>query len=98
MRRTAVRQMRCNEQEIHPKRDLRPSDRASIPYTIRSATPQAQSTISRDYLSNHDSICRRLDWDSEFFAGNIARLTMERLTEDTAAQVRAWCECNRIDC
>jgi ribosomal protein S18 acetylase RimI-like enzyme len=49
-------------------------------------------------LSNHDSICRRLDWDSEFFARNIARVTADRLTEDTAAQARAWCECNRIDC
>jgi len=49
-------------------------------------------------LSNHDSICRRLDWDSEFFACNVARLTVERLTEDTAAQALAWCECNRIDC
>jgi dTDP-4-amino-4,6-dideoxy-D-galactose acyltransferase len=49
-------------------------------------------------LSTHDSICRRLDWDSEFFARNIARLNVERLTEDTAAQARAWCECNRIDC
>lgn len=49
-------------------------------------------------MSNHGSICRRLDWDSAFFARNIARLTVERLTEDTAAQARAWCECNRIDC
>ena len=49
-------------------------------------------------MSKCDSICRRLDWDSEFFARNIARLTVERLTEDTAAQAQAWCECNRIDC
>jgi len=49
-------------------------------------------------LSDYDNICRRLDWDSDFFAGNIARLTAERLTEDTASQARAWCECNRIDC
>ena len=49
-------------------------------------------------MSNHDSICRRLDWDSEFFACNIARMTVERLTEETVAQARAWCECSGIDC
>jgi len=49
-------------------------------------------------LNNHDGICRRLDWDSEFFACNIASLNVEHLTEDAAAQALAWCECNRIDC
>lgn len=49
-------------------------------------------------MSNRNSICRRLDWDSEFFGCNIARLTVGRLTEDTAAHVRAWCKRNRVDC
>ncbi len=49
-------------------------------------------------MSKHDSICRRLDWDSEFFARNIARVDVERLTEETAVRAQAWCERNRIDC
>src|SRR5271157_3135956 len=65
---------------------------------MRSTTPQAQPTTLETDLSHHGSICRRLDWDSEFFACNIARLTSERLTEDTTARARSWCECNRIDC
>ena len=44
------------------------------------------------------SVCRFLEWDSEFFGYRIARLQESRLTEETLARALAWCREQRIDC
>ena len=48
--------------------------------------------------TNTDSICEYLEWDSHFFSQRIARARIHRLTEETAVELRSWCELNRIDC
>jgi dTDP-4-amino-4,6-dideoxy-D-galactose acyltransferase len=49
-------------------------------------------------LIDQDSVCEQLEWDSSFFGQNIGRITKNQLTESTAAEARAWCERQRIDC
>ena len=44
------------------------------------------------------SVCRFLEWDSEFFGYRIARLQESRLTEEILARALAWCRDQRIDC
>jgi dTDP-4-amino-4,6-dideoxy-D-galactose acyltransferase len=39
-----------------------------------------------------------LDWDSQFFGWRIARVSGSRLTEETVADVLAWCADNAVDC
>lgn len=43
-------------------------------------------------------LCQRLEWDSEFFGYNIARVKVNRLTRDTLAEIDAWCAAEQIDC
>jgi dTDP-4-amino-4,6-dideoxy-D-galactose acyltransferase len=45
-----------------------------------------------------DPPCQYLDWDSDFFKRRIARVTANRLTEQTIEQIGLWCSSNRIDC
>lgn len=44
------------------------------------------------------SLCEFLEWDTAFFGRRIARATLHRLDESTAAAVKAWCIENRIEC
>jgi dTDP-4-amino-4,6-dideoxy-D-galactose acyltransferase len=44
------------------------------------------------------SLCRRLEWDSEFFQKRIARATPEHVSTESLREIRAWCAANRIDC
>lgn len=45
-----------------------------------------------------NNYCKWLDWDSEFFGLNIARLQVGHLDKEIAAQAREWCQLNNIDC
>jgi dTDP-4-amino-4,6-dideoxy-D-galactose acyltransferase len=45
-----------------------------------------------------ESICERLEWDSQFFGRRIARFKGAFLTEPDIDNIRIWCEDNRIDC
>jgi dTDP-4-amino-4,6-dideoxy-D-galactose acyltransferase len=42
--------------------------------------------------------CRRLDWDSDFFARRIARLEGSRLTPELAADALTWSKAQGVDC
>jgi dTDP-4-amino-4,6-dideoxy-D-galactose acyltransferase len=44
------------------------------------------------------SLCRFLEWDSDFFGYRIARLQESRLTEESLTRALAWCRNQRIDC
>jgi dTDP-4-amino-4,6-dideoxy-D-galactose acyltransferase len=44
------------------------------------------------------SICRYLDWDSEFFGVRVARLMASRLDPVTVESVLTWCGENSIQC
>jgi dTDP-4-amino-4,6-dideoxy-D-galactose acyltransferase len=44
------------------------------------------------------SLCRYLDWDSDFFGYRIARIPSTHLTLEEMALVTAWCTVNAIDC
>lgn len=44
------------------------------------------------------SLCQYLDWDSEFFGYNIARITVNRLCQQDMEHVLAWCNSHAIDC
>lgn len=39
----------------------------------------------------HDSLCRRLDWDSEFFGFEIARLSVSRVDDRCVKEAFTWC-------
>jgi dTDP-4-amino-4,6-dideoxy-D-galactose acyltransferase len=45
-----------------------------------------------------ESIGEYLEWDSQFFGRRIARARVHCLTEETAFELRSWCELNWIDC
>jgi dTDP-4-amino-4,6-dideoxy-D-galactose acyltransferase len=45
-----------------------------------------------------NNLCEYLEWDSDFFGVRIARLTVTRLTPQTAQEVDAWCEANKVSC
>ena len=43
-------------------------------------------------------LCRRLEWDCEFFGFPIARLLPERLDPDRLSAALSWCRAERIRC
>jgi dTDP-4-amino-4,6-dideoxy-D-galactose acyltransferase len=43
-------------------------------------------------------LCRLLEWDSSFFGFCIARVQVDRLTEETISQIDAWCSENHVRC
>jgi dTDP-4-amino-4,6-dideoxy-D-galactose acyltransferase len=45
-----------------------------------------------------DTICTYLEWDSEFFGRRIARVTLNRVDQDTVHRLLAWSTANRIEC
>ncbi len=45
-----------------------------------------------------NSLCQYLDWDSGFFGRRIARITVNRLTQETIERVMIWCNSHAIDC
>jgi dTDP-4-amino-4,6-dideoxy-D-galactose acyltransferase len=45
-----------------------------------------------------DSLCQYLDWDSNFFGYRIARITVDRLSQETIEPIMAWCNSHHIDC
>ena len=45
-----------------------------------------------------ESVCELLEWDSQFFGRRIARFKGALLGEPDIANIRSWCEENRIDC
>ncbi len=45
-----------------------------------------------------ESLCRYLEWDSEFFGRRIASASVSRLRADMVGEILAWCRTNRIEC
>jgi dTDP-4-amino-4,6-dideoxy-D-galactose acyltransferase len=45
-----------------------------------------------------EGICQYLEWDSDFFGVRIARIIVNRLSEETLKEVVMWCKSNAIDC
>jgi dTDP-4-amino-4,6-dideoxy-D-galactose acyltransferase len=45
-----------------------------------------------------ESLCRLLEWDSEFFGRRIASASVSRLRADTVEEILAWCQTSRIEC
>jgi dTDP-4-amino-4,6-dideoxy-D-galactose acyltransferase len=45
-----------------------------------------------------NSLCQYLDWDSDFFGRRIARITVNRLSQETIERVMLWCHSHAIDC
>jgi dTDP-4-amino-4,6-dideoxy-D-galactose acyltransferase len=43
-------------------------------------------------------VCRRLDWDSDFFGLRIGRLIPNLLTPETLSEAVTWCAAQGIDC
>lgn len=55
----------------------------------------------RSIVQNADedhTLCRFLQWDSDFFGCNIASVTTEFLDAQQHEQLQLWCEDNAIDC
>lgn len=44
------------------------------------------------------NLCQYLEWDSQFFSRNIARVTKTKLAANDMPQILAWCKENKIDC
>jgi dTDP-4-amino-4,6-dideoxy-D-galactose acyltransferase len=49
-------------------------------------------------MTERNSFCQYLHWDSDFFGYRIARITLNHLTEDVIEQVIRWCNSHAIDC
>lgn len=49
-------------------------------------------------MAEGNSICKYLDWDSNFFGRRIASITLSRLNKDVIEQVMIWCNLHDIDC
>ncbi len=47
---------------------------------------------------NEGELCHRLDWDSDFFGSNIARLQTGYMSREVAEQASAWSQANSISC
>lgn len=45
-----------------------------------------------------NSLCQYLDWDSDFFGCRIARITVNRLSQEDMEHVMIWCNSHAIDC
>ena len=45
-----------------------------------------------------NDLCKYLEWDSSFFGYRIARITVNRLSEEIINNVMMWCNSNHIDC
>ncbi len=45
-----------------------------------------------------DNYCRYLEWDFEFFSRRIAKISVNRLTQDSVGKIMEWCKQNNIDC
>lgn len=48
--------------------------------------------------TSNTAICEFLEWDSNFFGLNIARLAARRLTPEACLAAEDWCLANRIHC
>lgn len=44
------------------------------------------------------TLCAYLEWDSQFFGKRIARANISTLTEESVAEIEAWCRLQGIDC
>lgn len=44
------------------------------------------------------NLCRRLDWDSQFFGYHIGRVDADRLSLDVLAHIEAWCAAEGNEC
>jgi dTDP-4-amino-4,6-dideoxy-D-galactose acyltransferase len=45
-----------------------------------------------------NQLCEYLDWDSSFFGYNIARVSVNQLTQETIEPILNWCHIHHIDC
>jgi dTDP-4-amino-4,6-dideoxy-D-galactose acyltransferase len=45
-----------------------------------------------------NTLFQYLEWDSNFFGYRIARVLTSRLNEQSAGQIRSWCDSQSIDC
>lgn len=44
------------------------------------------------------NLCQYLDWDSDFFGLRIARITVNRLSQENIERVLLWCDSHAVDC
>jgi dTDP-4-amino-4,6-dideoxy-D-galactose acyltransferase len=49
-------------------------------------------------IKEENSICRLLDWDTEFFGSKIAQCTPTRLNHKIISEILQWCNNHQIDC
>jgi len=49
-------------------------------------------------MSDVETLCERLDWDSRFFGISIARALPTRVDAATCDAILAWCRAQHIDC
>ena len=49
-------------------------------------------------MSESQSLCERLDWDSQFFGVAIARTNIARIDDAAARRVLDWCRSEAIEC
>jgi len=59
-----------------------------------TAVPEIQKELQVD----GETLCRYLEWDSEFFGFRIARIEKIHLSTQDLLSILAWCRQERIDC